>query len=94
VAERALVFLHQAVSDLKTLEIECPQGSVACWVLQCCTQILVICQSVKRPDLLEECSHYTAPLLYYSLKKVYMIILFILIIYFIINVFIFYFLAV
>jgi len=70
VAERALIFLHQAVSDLKTLEIECPQGSVACWVLQCCAQILVICQSVKKPEHLEECSHHTAPLLYYSLKKV------------------------
>ncbi|XP_026809852.1 trafficking protein particle complex subunit 10 isoform X1 [Rhopalosiphum maidis] len=71
VAERALIFLHQAVSDLKTLEIECPQGSVACWVLQCCAQILVICQSVKKPEHLEECSHHTAPLLYYSLKKLY-----------------------
>lgn len=64
------MFLYQTVSDLKTLEIECPQGSVACWVLQCCTQILAICQSVKTPELLEECSHHTAPLLYYSLKKV------------------------
>lgn len=64
------MFLYQTVSDLKTLEIECPRGSVACWVLQCCTQILAICQSVKKPELLEECSHHTAPLLYYSLKKV------------------------
>lgn len=70
-AERALMFLQQAVSDLKTLEIECSPGSIACWILQCCAQILVICQSVKKPKLLEECSHYTAPLLYYSLKKVY-----------------------
>lgn len=65
------MFLYQTVSDLKTLEIECPEGSVACWVLQCCTQILVICQSIKKPELLEECSHHTAPLLYYSLNKVY-----------------------
>ncbi|XP_050441422.1 trafficking protein particle complex subunit 10 [Adelges cooleyi] len=71
VAERALKFLHQAVSDLKTLEIECPPGSVACWVLQCCTQILLICQSVKNSLTLEECSYHTAPLLYYSLKKLY-----------------------
>ncbi|XP_025413073.1 trafficking protein particle complex subunit 10 isoform X2 [Sipha flava] len=71
VAERALMFLHQSVSDLKTLEIECPQGSVACWVLQCCAQILVIYKSVKKPELLEECSHHTAPLLYYSLKKLF-----------------------
>lgn len=70
-AERALIFLFQAVSDLKTLEIDCPKGSVACWVLQCCAQILIICQTVKKSVLLEECSHHTAPLLYYSLKKVY-----------------------
>ncbi|VVC37154.1 Hypothetical protein CINCED_3A025042 [Cinara cedri] len=71
VAERALIFLHQAVSDLKTLEIDCPKGSVACWVLQCCAQILIICQTVKKSAHLEECSHHTAPLLYYSLKKLY-----------------------
>ncbi|XP_050548312.1 trafficking protein particle complex subunit 10-like [Daktulosphaira vitifoliae] len=70
VAERALPFLYQAVSDLSTLEIKCPPGSIACWVLQCIAQILTICQSVKNSLNLEECSHHTAPLLYYSLKKV------------------------
>ncbi|XP_040580645.1 trafficking protein particle complex subunit 10 [Lepeophtheirus salmonis] len=62
VAKRSLDFLHNCVQELELLQIPCPKGSISCWVLLSCLEILSICHN-------EANSLYTASLWNYAREK-------------------------
>jgi hypothetical protein len=62
------------VQELQILEIECPAGSVACWVFLSTLEVLFTCQKVcdLSPEVkLQQFFHETADLWSYARQKLY-----------------------
>ena len=74
VAKRALTFLHNVIQELQILEIDCPAGSVACWVFLSILEVLFTCQKIcdDSPQVkILQFFHETADLWSYARQKLY-----------------------
>ncbi|XP_014773822.1 trafficking protein particle complex subunit 10 [Octopus bimaculoides] len=70
IAERAVAYLHNTVQEMKTLEIEMPEGSLACWVFLSCLEVLHTSDKLNNStEKLNSHSLYTASLWDYARKK-------------------------
>ncbi|GAB1598898.1 trafficking protein particle complex subunit 10-like [Argonauta hians] len=70
ISERAVAYLHNTVQEMKTLEIEMPEGSLACWVFLSCLEVLHTSDKLNNSTS-KAVSHslYTASLWDYARKK-------------------------
>ncbi|XP_071041764.1 trafficking protein particle complex subunit 10 isoform X2 [Parasteatoda tepidariorum] len=71
VAQRTLPFLHNCISELKSLEVSMPPGSVACWVFLSCFEILQTCEKFSDTSQIKEYSLYCAGLWAYAREKLH-----------------------
>ena len=72
VARRCLSFLHNGVQELSILDINCPQGSVACWVLLSALEVLQTCRDFSQNSTstqVQQYCFYTAELWSYCREK-------------------------
>lgn len=69
VAMRAMDYVYNTVVEVKALEIEVPQGAVACWVILSCLEVLNACNLNSPAQLDERFALYTANLWDYARKK-------------------------
>lgn len=58
------------MNEIKILEIEYPDGAIACWIFLCCLEIVFMCQNFNETAQVDACSQYTAPLLELGTVKV------------------------
>ncbi|XP_065222101.1 trafficking protein particle complex subunit 10 isoform X2 [Planococcus citri] len=63
IAHRTLPFIHNCLNEIKILEIEYPNGAIACWIFLCCFEIIFMCQNFNETAQVDACSQFTAPLL-------------------------------
>ena len=72
VARRCLSFLHNGLQELSILDINCPQGSVACWVLLSALEVLQTCRDFSQNSTstqVQQYCFYTAELWSYCREK-------------------------
>ena len=72
VAKRCLSFLHNGVQELSILDISCPKGSVACWVLLSALEVLQTCRDFSQNSTstqVQQYCFYTAELWSYCREK-------------------------
>lgn len=71
VAKRCLSFLHNGAQEFHILDINCPPGSVACWVLLSALKVLKTCQefSMKSTAQVQNYCLHTAELWSYCREK-------------------------
>lgn len=71
VAKRCLSFLHNGAQEFLILDITCPPGSVACWVLLSALKVLKTCQefSIKSTAQVQNYCLHTAELWSYCREK-------------------------
>lgn len=63
VSQRMLPFIHSTLNELKILELNCPEGSIPCWIFLCCLEVVQMCQKYAETVHVDACSYYTASLL-------------------------------
>lgn len=68
-AARSLPFLQHTVHELSSLEVSVCPGSVSCWVLLSCLEVLGVCQRLSDPSHAEESSLHTVGLWAYARLK-------------------------
>ncbi|XP_054722855.1 LOW QUALITY PROTEIN: trafficking protein particle complex subunit 10-like [Uloborus diversus] len=71
VAQRTLPFLHNCVSELRTLEVSVPPGAVSCWVFLSCFEVLRTCEKFSDQSQIKEYSLYCAGLWAYAREKLH-----------------------
>jgi len=72
VARRCLSFLHNGVQEIDILDINCPPGSIACWVLLSALEVLKTCQEFSQNSSNNQVQQYclaTAQLWSYCREK-------------------------
>ncbi|CAE1271126.1 TRAPPC10 [Acanthosepion pharaonis] len=69
IAERAVAYLHNTVQEMKTLEIQLPEGSLACWVFLSCLEVLQTSEKLNDTNQSNAHSLYTASLWDYARRK-------------------------
>ena len=72
VARRCLSFLHNGVQEMTILDINCPKGSVACWVLLSALEVLQTCKDFSQNSTstqVQQYCFYTAELWSYCREK-------------------------
>ena len=70
VARRCLSFLHNGVQELSILDISCPKGSIACWILLSALEVLKTCQEFQAStNQVQQYCLYTAELWSYCREK-------------------------
>ena len=70
-ARRCLSFLHNGVQELSILDISCPEGSIACWILLSALEVLNTCQEFGEASTnqVQQFCLYTAELWSYCREK-------------------------
>ena len=73
VARRCLAFLHNGVQELTILDVSCPKGSIACWILLSALEVLKTCQDMSQSSSsqVQQFCLYTAELWSYCREKLY-----------------------
>ncbi|XP_064606870.1 trafficking protein particle complex subunit 10-like [Liolophura sinensis] len=69
VAQRAMEYLHNTVQEMDILEINLPDGAVACWVFLSALEVLSGCEKYCDSSHITPYSLYTATLWDYARKK-------------------------
>ncbi|XP_041353835.1 trafficking protein particle complex subunit 10-like isoform X2 [Gigantopelta aegis] len=68
-AKRALNYLHSTIQEMMLLEVEVPEGALACWVFLSCLEVLNISEKHSDKLQIDKYSLYTASLWDHARKK-------------------------
>lgn len=71
IAERLMPFLYATEKEIEILNIELPEGALACWEFVCAMEILNLCDTVQDSKDIYKCSQHSAAIWNLAKDKLY-----------------------
>lgn len=71
IAERLMPFLYATEKEIEILNVELPEGALACWEFVCAMEILNLCDTVQESKDIYKCSQHSAAIWSLAKDKLY-----------------------